>query len=156
CEIIKQAVAAAQNELKIHNHTLEVDCPPDLPVIRGNPIKLERAIYNLIQNAIKYTPSPGEIKVRAYIKPYGPRSTIAVEVRDNGIGIPLDQQERLFQRGFRAHQPGTEHIQGTGVGLSTVKTTVEEHSGNIYFDSTPDEGSMFGFWIPLRDDRPSS
>lgn len=151
-EIIKQATTAAQNELKIHRHSLEVDCPPDLPVIRGNPTKLERAVFNLLQNAIKYTPSPGKIMVRAYVKPYGPRATIAVEVHDNGIGIPRDQQKQLFQRGYRAHQPGTEHIQGTGVGLSTVKMTIEEHRGHVYCDSTPGEGSVFGFRLPLQDE----
>lgn len=152
CEIIDQAAAAAQDELEIHNHTLEIDCPPDLPVIRGNPVKLERAIYNLLQNAIKYTPPSGTIKIRAFIKPYGPRTTIAIEVEDNGIGIAQDHHERVFQRGYRVQQPGTEHIEGTGMGLATVKTTIEEHNGHVYFDSAPGEGSMFGFWIPLRTD----
>ncbi len=126
-----------------------LDIAPELPVTRGNPFKLERVIYNLIHNAIKYTPPGGNITVRAFEKLYGVQTTLAVEVQDNGIGVSQDAQANLFQPFYRVQDAGTEHIPGTGLGLSMVKTAIEEHNGNVYVDSVSGQGSLFGFWIPV-------
>ncbi len=148
-KLIDKAIAGAQEELSIHNHALTVDCMPDLPVTRGNPFKLERAIYNLLHNAIKYTPPGGNIHIRAELRPYGTQNTIAIEVEDNGIGIPPEKQNGLFQPFYRVQQRSAEHIPGTGLGLSMTKAVIEEHNGNVYFDSVPGQGSLFGFWVPI-------
>lgn len=149
CEIIERCVNALQSELKAKNHKLQVNCAPDLPAARGSSAQLEHAILNMIHNAIKYTPADGEIEVRVLLKMYGERPTVAVEVQDNGIGIPSDQQAMLFEPFYRVRQVGTDHIPGAGMGLSVVKAAVEYHKGRVYVDSAPGEGSLFGFWIPV-------
>lgn len=148
-ELLHQAVESVRDELQRHAHDLTLNLAPELPVSRGNPFKLERAIHNLIHNAVKYTPAGGKITLRAYVKPYGAKTTVAVEVEDNGIGIPPELHAQLFQPFYRAQQPGTENIPGTGLGLSMVKSVIEEHNGSIYFDSVPGQGSLFGFWVPV-------
>ncbi len=70
-------------------------------------------------------------------------------MQDNGYGISKERQQRLFQRFFRAHEPGTDHISGTGLGLSLVKTVIERHGGEVWVHSESSIGSTFGFWLPL-------
>ncbi|HVO71116.1 MAG TPA: ATP-binding protein [Aggregatilineaceae bacterium] len=120
-----------------------------LPVVRGDPVLLGHAIFNLIQNAIKYTPPGGQIMIRVYQKNYGGKPKIAFEVQDNGVGIPLAQQEKLFEPFYRVQQAGIEDIPGKGLGLSVVRAAVEHHKGRVYVDSAPGEGSLFGFWVPV-------
>lgn len=148
-QLISSVVGTARDELESRNHTLTVDVAPDLPITFGNPFKLERAIHNLVHNAIKYTPSGGHITVRALEKTYGAQATVAVEIEDDGIGIIPDEQARVFQPFYRVQQTGTDHVPGTGLGLSMVKTVIEEHNGNVYVDSVPGQGSLFGFWVPV-------
>jgi signal transduction histidine kinase len=103
---------------------------------------------NLLGNAVKYTPEGGSITVRVFLKPYGLDQTVAVEVEDNGIGIPDEQQANLFRPFYRASH--TKNIDGTGLGLSIVKAVADYHQGNVYFKSAPGKGSLFGFWIPVQ------
>lgn len=151
CELIEQATQALAGELAQSGHTLRIDCPATLPVTRGNPLKLERVVYNLVHNAVKYTPPGGTISVRAFEKPYGPERVLAVEVSDTGIGIPPDALPNLFQPFQRFEQSGAEEVPGLGLGLAMVKAIVQEHHGQVYVDSTPGQGSIFGFWVPIPD-----
>jgi signal transduction histidine kinase len=113
--------------------------------IRGHRTQLQQAVANLVSNGIKYTPNGGQVTVQ--MEPDGD-SRLHFVVIDTGYGIPEDRQERLFQRFYRAKQPGTEHISGTGLGLSLVKTVVERHGGEVYCVSRFGEGSQFGFRMP--------
>lgn len=116
--------------------------------IRGNRIQLRQAIMNLISNGLKYTPEKGTIQVKVYTTDEG-HGRVYFQVIDNGYGIPKNRQARIFERFYRAKQPGTEHIPGTGLGLSLVKSIVERHSGKITFESEEGKGSTFTFWLPL-------
>ena len=149
CDVIEHALDPLQDEVRHKNHSLTVNCQPDLPTGEGDPAQIERAIANLVNNAITDTPPGGHIPVRAYLKDYGGIPNIAIEVEDTGIGIPRDKQEKLFQPFFRAKQVGTENIPGIGLGLSVVKAAVDYHKGRAYFDSEPGQGSLFGFRIPV-------
>jgi signal transduction histidine kinase len=148
-ELIEQNLQTLRVDLGAKRHTLSVEYALTLPVMRGDPVQLGHAIFNLIQNAIKYTPPGGQIAVRVYQKTYGGRPKIAFEVQDNGVGVPLAQQEKLFQPFYRVQQAGTEDIPGEGLGLSVVRAAVEYHKGRVYVDSAPGEGSLFGFWVPV-------
>lgn len=118
----------------------------DLPeTIVADAVLLREAMENLVSNAIKYTPERGQIIVRAYSQ----GTSFYFVVEDNGIGIPEEHLSRLFTTFYRAKQPGTEHIDGTGIGLSLVKTVVERHQGKVWVESQVGVGSQFGFWIPL-------
>jgi signal transduction histidine kinase len=148
-DLIEQSIATVRADLTTKQHHLTVSCENNLPSTRGDPDRLQQALVNLLGNAIKFTPPGGAITVRAYRKLYGVDETVAVEVEDNGIGIPYEQQTELFRPFYRAHQSEVEHVAGTGLGLSIVKKVVEYHQGNVYVNSIPGEGSLFGFWVPI-------
>lgn len=114
--------------------------------IKGDIAQLREAMDNLIGNAIKYTPDKGGVTVR--LKLNGVDGDNAVfEVEDSGIGIPDDQQARLFQPFFRVKTSETAKIEGTGLGLHLVKNIVERHHGKMRFHSVYGQGSTFGFEI---------
>jgi signal transduction histidine kinase len=73
---------------------------------------------------------------------------VLFEVQDNGYGISEEKQARLFERFYRAQEPGTDHIPGTGLGLSLVKTVIERHGGEVWVRSKLGVGSTFGCWLP--------
>jgi signal transduction histidine kinase len=146
--LINRAVDDLRADLEAKQHTLQIECEPDLPTTRGDPAQLGQALTNLVSNAIKYTPPGGQITIRAFVRDYDGKPTLTVEVEDHGIGIPRERQTRLFQPFYRARQAGAEDIPGVGLGLS-VKTTIEQHYGNVYCHSEPGQGSTFGFWVPV-------
>jgi len=121
---------------------------PVLPDLLGEPAQIREAFRNLLDNASKYTPEGGLIIVRASAD----QDRFHFSVEDTGFGIPENLQANLFQRFYRAKQPGTEEISGTGLGLSLVKAIVERHGGRVWFRSKPEEGSTFGFWLPLPEE----
>lgn len=132
----------ASADLKQQTLVLEYDEVP--AQILGSSTQIRQAAVNLISNAIKYTPAHGRIQVRLNTH----QNRIQFEVEDNGYGISPERQKRLFQRFYRAKQPGTEEIPGTGLGLSMVKTIIERHNGEVWMRSEERVGSTFGFWLP--------
>jgi two-component system phosphate regulon sensor histidine kinase PhoR len=128
------------------NHILTEHVPPDkLPGITADKVQIREAMDNLIGNAIKYTPAGGRIMISAYVED----NRFFFMVEDTGIGIPEEHLSRIFDSYYRAKQDGAEGIEGTGLGLSLVKTVVERHTGDVWVHSQPGVGSQFGFWLPL-------
>ncbi len=114
--------------------------------LMGNRYGLEKVLANLIGNAIRYTPDGGEVEVELRA-----RSGFAViRVSDTGIGIPADDQERIFKEFYRARNAREAVSIGSGLGLSLVKKVVEEHGGWVILSSAEGEGSTFQVWLPLR------
>lgn len=112
--------------------------------IRGNAQRLEQVFTNLIENAIKYTPAGGEVRVRG-----GARSGFAfVEVSDTGIGIPREHLHRIFERFYRVDRSRSREMGGTGLGLAIVKHVVKAHDGHVEADSTEGQGSTFRVEFP--------
>jgi signal transduction histidine kinase len=141
-------VAEAQRSgANLKHQTLTLERPPDVPTMFGNVTQLRQAIANLVSNAIKYTPEKGRVEMRLEHE----HERLTFSVKDSGYGISPERQERIFERFYRAHEPGTEHISGTGLGLSLVKTVVERHGGQVWFESEPGVGSVFGFWVPAAE-----
>jgi two-component system sensor histidine kinase ResE len=116
---------------------------------RADPDQLERALSNLVENAIKFTPEGGTVRVKVS-KCDG---YIQFEVTDTGIGIPQELQPYVFDRfwrGAQKGQSGAEHISGTGLGLSLVKTVVENHKGTIWLTSQSGAGTSFYIRLPQQ------
>ena len=123
-------------------HRLEVALDERPLTVRGDPGRLAQVVGNLLSNAIKYSPEGGTVALAAKRSGDGVR----VMVRDEGLGIPTDQQSRIFTKFFRG-DAGATGITGTGLGLAVSREIVEAHGGRIGFDSDPGAGSTF--WLEL-------
>jgi PAS domain S-box-containing protein len=125
---------------------LQVDLPADLPPIVADEALYSRAVGNLIDNAIKYTPEGGRVGVTAYAE----GEYVVVKVQDNGIGIAPRYMENLFKPYFRVESPGGARPKGTGLGLALVKLIAERHHGSVRVESEEGKGSAFYLSLPLR------
>ena len=142
---LQAAVDTVRPEITERHQTFEMRLPDNTPVVRGDSDQLDRVLVNLLNNASKYTPAYGHITVDVSLD--GDRVLIAVG--DNGIGIPLDEQDQLFTRFFRASTARAHSITGNGLGLAIVKTIVERHNGAVSLVSAPDVGTTFTVSLPL-------
>jgi signal transduction histidine kinase len=122
--------------------SLNVDLPTTLPNIRAHRNYLEQIVLNLLANASKFTPEGGKITVNAARND----ANLVIEVADNGIGIPVDKQELVFQPYYQISGG-----KGSGLGLAITKFLVELHCGTIWLESTPGKGSRFFCSLPLSD-----
>lgn len=143
--MVARAVSDQQEAAAQKDQTMTLMLPEAPLMVRRDPTDLLEAIFNLLTNAVKYTPDGGHIEVRIWAE-YG----LAIfEVEDTGYGIPEEHLPRLFQPFYRAKLRETERIEGTGLGLYLVKKVIEQHGGRIRFRSSYGEGSVFGFELPL-------
>ncbi len=144
-DLLQQVCEAAEVQAAAAQQTLTLNIEDALPIVRGYEHPLREAVANLVTNALKYTPKGGTV----YVTARASHREVQIEVQDNGIGIPEDKQSRLFEPFYRARQPGTEQIVGSGLGLSMVKQVIEQHGGHVWFRSTPGLGSTFGIALPI-------
>ena len=143
-EIIARSAGACRSLAGDKGLEFSVELPRTLPLVSGNPLRLDQVITNLVTNAIKFTPT-GHVTVAAHHAD----DWVVIEVRDTGIGIPAEAQEKLFEKFYRVQSPDTRGIQGTGLGLAIVKSIVESHSGTIEVESFPNLGSTFIVRLPV-------
>jgi two-component system, OmpR family, phosphate regulon sensor histidine kinase PhoR len=126
--------------------TLESECPPNLPLMYGDVRSLQEILQNLLDNAIRYTPNGGRIRLRAIV--HG--AEMEISVSDTGIGIPKADQQRIFERFYRTDAARSRELGGTGLGLSIVKHLVEAHGGRIQIESEVGQGSVFSVFLPIE------
>ena len=120
--------------------------------VAGDHGELERILINVVGNAIKFTPSGGSVTIRAAAVDGGRRARL--EVADTGVGIPADEQDRLFTRFFRTERATREQVQGTGLGLAICAELVEAHGGSISLTSTEGVGTTVTVELPAADVAP--
>jgi PAS domain S-box-containing protein len=124
--------------------SLKVEVPADLPQVRADRDRVVQVMTNLLSNAHKYTLEGGAVTVRAQAA----EDEVQVEVGDTGVGMTADERDKLFTKFFRAQNPATQNVGGTGLGLNIVKSLVEKQGGRIWVISEPMKGSTFIFTIP--------
>ena len=120
-----------------------------IPELTLDSRKIELVLGNLIDNAINYTPEGGRIGV--IMENFG--DYVKVSVKDNGIGIPREDAERIFSRFFRAKNAIRVETDGTGLGLYIAQNIIKAHGGDIWFESEKDKGTTFYFTIPFRSEK---
>jgi PAS domain S-box-containing protein len=141
--ILEYSLGLLDSLVKKKNIRLVKKIAKEIPPLRANPIRIRQMIDNLIGNAIKYTPDEGEIDVSLRAEDH----QIILQVSDNGPGIPLDEQTRIFEKFYRASNV-SETSRGTGLGLAIVKSVVETHHGRVWVESKPDQGASFFVVLP--------
>jgi signal transduction histidine kinase len=142
-DLVQEAVdAAARTAPKHHIELLRAD-----PVtLTGDRERLREVMRILLDNAIRYSPLGGDVAVDLTLS----NGSAEVSVRDHGVGIARDRQERIFERFFRAHTDTPYDYGGTGLGLYVARALVELHQGSMAFESTEGKGSTFSFRLPQR------
>lgn len=137
---VETALLKAQAKgLQIH-----VDLQDNAPEVRGDGAQLGEVLQNLLDNALQYTPSGGQIEVKARSNGGG----VTFTVTDTGIGIPQSDLERIFERFYRVDAARSREAGGTGLGLAIARHIVEAHGGRIWVESAVGQGSRFHFRIP--------
>ncbi len=143
-EVAKLSVQSASlvaNEAGLEIH---LDATPDIPLVMGDKTRLMQVFDNLLSNAIKFSPEGGIITVR--LKDVG--DFVQAEVQDQGIGIPEDELDKIFDRFYQVDGSTTRRFGGMGLGLAIAKSIVEAHGGRIWVESKLGEGSTFYFTVP--------
>ncbi|MGD8996737.1 MAG: HAMP domain-containing sensor histidine kinase, partial [Anaerolineae bacterium] len=125
----------------------------DEAIVSGDPALLVQAITNVLDNAIKYTPSGGIVAVGLSVRTERRRKQAVIRVSDTGIGVAPEDQVRLFEKFYRVKRRDAPSVSGTGLGLSIVKSIVERHGGEVWVESELNQGSTFYISLPLTERR---
>jgi PAS domain S-box-containing protein len=144
--LMKYAEASVGHIARGRHLKLSFHCPDEATVVLGDRMQLERAVDNLLNNAVKFTEDGGEITVR--LEQDGSEARLAV--RDTGIGIPEEEQSGLFQKFFRSSTAQAKAIQGAGLGLSIVSGIVASHGGRVRVESAHLRGTEATIVLPLH------
>jgi len=155
-DLIERMVGSMLPLAEKKNIDLGWEVDPRLPVLWQDTVKIQQILNNLLSNAIKFTPEGGRVRVRAELRE---TNRMALVVEDTGIGIPLEEQERIFEK-FRQGHPGTgdaltREYEGTGLGLSIVRELSKLLGGDVRLVSEFGKGSVFAVVLPLRLEMPS-
>ena len=143
-QIIRYAVEELSSRAAEKNQSILVELPEGFPPVFGNPIQLRQMVDNLLDNAMKYTPTEGIVRIHGQIE----GTQIILQIIDNGMGIPSVDLPYIFDKFFRASNVSPT-MTGTGLGLAIVKSIVENHDGRIWVESTVDQGSTFTVVLPV-------
>ena len=146
--VVRDAVDSTRTAMDSMAHQLTVNLPPEPVVIRGDRVRLAQVLSNLLGNAAKFTPSGGEIAVNAAAE----NGAVEIRVRDNGIGIPPDMVDRVFEMFTQADRSASRQNGGLGIGLSLVRGLVEAHGGSVKATSGgPGAGSEMVVRLPVEE-----
>jgi PAS domain S-box-containing protein len=141
--VVRDIISRHYSESAIHR--LSMDIPTSLPTVTSDPVRIDLIIHNLVDNAIKYSPEGGDVKVFVHFE----NNHIIVGVSDQGIGISTEDQSRIFQRFERIDAYKTHSIAGVGLGLRVCRILAEVLGGRIWVESSTGKGSTFYFSLPF-------
>jgi two-component system sensor histidine kinase VicK len=144
CELLSETLEKLKLRWEAKKLKLEYKGCKDDIIVLFDKDGLEQVYQNIIGNAIKYTPEEGVIKISCDLAD----NYIVIKIKDNGIGIPEEYRERIFERFYRIDKARSRDFGGTGLGLAIVKHIVEAHDSRIEVDSIPNDGAEFRIIIP--------
>lgn len=145
-KIIKNSILKFQHFATALNVEIEFEAEENLAEVFIDPHHIEIAIENLLENAIRYTKRKGRIQIRLERK----AQNLYFEIKDNGLGIPREDQKFIFQKFFRSKKAIRQETQGSGLGLFITKSIIEQSGGKIGFQSEENQGSTFWFTLPIK------
>jgi signal transduction histidine kinase/methyl-accepting chemotaxis protein len=143
-DVIRKTVADFRPMAELEGHTIDVNLPDELPAIQADSEKIDLIFSNLLSNAIKFIPEKGHIEV--VVEDHG--ESILASVSDNGVGIAIEDQERVFERFYQARVDHIAGHGGMGLGLTTVQHLAELHGGQVRVESEVGKGSTFFITLP--------
>ncbi len=144
-QVIRNVVTRSYPRIRSRSQSLTVELPDSLPPVKTDRQYLEEILLALVANASEFTPERGKIKVGA--RQDG--ESLVVQVSDTGVGIPAEEQERIFQPYYQINRDGEGKKTGSGLGLAITKSLVELHGGKIWLKSIVGQGSTFTFSLPI-------
>ena len=155
-EVVDEVVSSLRQQIEAKRQTLKVHVPEDLPPVWADQGRMAQVLTNLVSNAHKYTPEGGRIEILVEHVPNrwqkeGPVDVLHVAVRDNGLGMSEEDQQKVFQKFFRSENRAAREAPGTGLGLHITKNLVEMHGGTIWFESQLGHGTTFHFTVPIAE-----
>ncbi|SFD14489.1 two-component system, OmpR family, phosphate regulon sensor histidine kinase PhoR [Chitinophaga sp. CF118] len=143
-DVIQHTVDNLQLQFGLRNGRVEVRLDAINPIIQADDVHFSNVIFNLLDNAIKYSKEDLEV----VISTYNSKKSLVITIADNGIGMSRDTISRIFEKFYRAHTGNVHNVKGFGLGLSYVKAIVDAHKGKIKVESTPGKGSKFTMEFP--------
>lgn len=152
--VVTEVSTSVQAQLETKEHGLDLSIPDDLPPVWGDYNRLIQIMNNLVSNAIKYTPQTGHITIQAVESDnlwddHGAPKVVHITIQDDGYGISIEDQEKIFQKFFRSGDQSVRDQPGTGLGLNITRHLVEMQGGKIWFESNYGKGSTFHITIPV-------
>lgn len=155
-DVVDEVMRSTKRQVEDKRQTVELQLTPFLPAVWADRLRVGQVLTNLISNAHKYTPEGGNILVGAEATnnqwdPEGAKRVVHLWVKDNGIGISIEDQAKIFQRFFRSDDSKAREVPGTGLGLNITKSLVEMQGGRIWFESQFRGGTTFHFTIPVAE-----
>jgi len=145
-DLVRETAEAFQGTVAANGYTVELSLPVSACATRADGDAIGRAIWNLLDNAVKY--SGDSHKIELLLDRAG--GAVSIAVRDYGLGIPVSEQERIFEKFVRGSAARLQGIKGTGIGLAMVRHIVDAHGGSIQVKSLPGEGSTFTIVLPAN------
>ncbi|MEF8847493.1 MAG: ATP-binding protein, partial [Candidatus Paceibacterota bacterium] len=142
--LVREVLGNLEEEITKGDIELVFDKPEEPTSVKVDTEKVRLAIKNLVDNAVRYSPEGGRVEVTIEQR----EEEVQFSVEDNGIGIPKEEQDRIFNKFFRAPNATHKQTEGSGLGLFITKNIIESHDGEIWFESEPEEGTTFYFTLP--------
>jgi len=145
-QVARSAARTMQYPLSQQGFSLRVSIDDEVPELPADADAMEQAILNLLTNAMKYSGEARDIELRLARQ----NGAAVIEVQDHGLGIPREEQARIFEKYYRVRAPETMLVAGTGLGLTLVSHIVNAHGGRLELSSEPNTGSTFSILLPLE------
>ena len=144
---LKKAITTYKKETIDSEFNIQIQIENDLPAIHIDKDAMEQAIFNLLDNAVKF--SPGDKK--AEVKLERNHESVIIKIKDQGLGIEDDEKDKIFEKFYMGNRAVEYSIKGTGLGLALVKYTVEAHNGHIDVESERGWNTVFTITLPILD-----